>query len=496
MRWRRIGHVLLFACVFGVFGAERYASLQVSWSAAAPAIGQKLSLVPVDVTLPDGLSRAEAIRGWTKDAEARQRWDSLPPGTYRIVLRGESVPIELGEVVLAPGEERSLVLTLPAEAPRSVSTQTLSVSLQAYPKDSIVTLWHDVKQSLLQPAVTRAHGDRVLLEFPAACHDSALIVLESAESIGSVRLDGNCDSPIRVAVAPKATLLARLTAPRGTTLPGTGVARFTQCELDIPFATTSAAIRTPIAAGCGDPTFHLRGFAPATIRAKPWSAGETRDLGAITLREGATAVVQVRSGRRGEPKHNVRLSVLRANDLASMERDTEIDRAIIASAVSDATGWARLEGLPEEPIVFRLQSADRRTPQFSEPYALAAGEEMVIDDLVFGMPSSVFVGVTMKRGLEKSLQLHSVQLRATDHTHWPSRISIDAERTDFGYVAHDVPPGTWQVAAVCRVNNGFYVAAAEETIEVASAPMSTYRSTSRHQSIQGVSRTTMRRSSA
>lgn len=465
MRRRTIGFAIVCLCALQSVGDAPRTALEVALTGNV-SVGRALSLIPVDVTLPNDLSRAEAIRAWTKTAASTQRWD-LSPGTYRVVLLGQSTPVELGDVVLAPGETTMVSLAVPTMAELPQQTSALDLSLAEYRKDWQISLWVEGTRTRIVPASIRSHGDGVLLQFADACRAAALVVVESSDSIGAVRPD-SCDRPLRVAMKPKATLIARLTAARGADVPHWGIASSAQCRTEIPFVIADQRLAATISAGCGDWSLRVHEFAPVVLRTAALKPGESRDFGAISIRRGATAIVQVRSARRAEGLKSVRVSAVRANDATAMQRSIDTEASLLASAVTDGAGWARLEGLPEEPVVFVLEAEATRSPQFTAPYAFRAGEEAVVDDLIFAAPSSVFVSVTMKKGLERSLELRSVDLVAIGANRWPARVPIHAERTDGGYVARDVPPGRWRVIARCRVNGQFLIPAADEEIEIAS----------------------------
>src|SRR5215212_1911795 len=80
------------------------ASLVIRWTPDELRTEQ-ISLLPIDVTLPDGWTRERALAEWTRPAtDGEQRWNALPEGTYQIVLRAgtaasAAAPRDLGEVV-------------------------------------------------------------------------------------------------------------------------------------------------------------------------------------------------------------------------------------------------------------------------------------------------------------------------------------------------------------------------------------------------------------
>jgi hypothetical protein len=102
--------------------ANAVASVHVRWASVTPAQAgrRRISLLPIDVALPDELTRAAAVSLWTRPLSGDgQRWDALPIGTYQIVIRAAAgddaaaAPHEVGEFILAPGDDRTIEVALP-----------------------------------------------------------------------------------------------------------------------------------------------------------------------------------------------------------------------------------------------------------------------------------------------------------------------------------------------------------------------------------------------
>jgi Carboxypeptidase regulatory-like domain len=453
------------------------ASLRVNWSSDPGERPRKVSLLPVDVALPTGLTRERAASIWTRPL-ADARWESLPSGTYQLVLRAgtaatdERAPSSLADVVLGPGDDRTLRVVLPPwQPPVSDAVREIRVLVSgASPDERLrVSEWRDGRFTELQPELESVAGG-VLVKARVRCAAKTMLVVESKTNIGSVALD-KCDETQRLSLAPRATLIAQVTAPRGGAVPAGGVLRVSGCSTEpataaIPFALRASHVEAATIAGCREAALHMSGFVPLKLQGASTDAGATRNLGTLTLVRGAAVALRVRSARDAEPQAGVRVTAVRAGDLAAARRDLDLDRIALATATTDAAGWTRMANLPEEHVVFVLQAPARAYPQVSEPYELEGGQETLMDDLLLEVPSSVFVTVSLPDALESAVELDGVELYASGHSHWPALVPLRGLLSPTGAVVEDVPPGTWRVHATGRLKNGFVIRAAETTVEV------------------------------
>ncbi|HWW60909.1 MAG TPA: carboxypeptidase-like regulatory domain-containing protein [Thermoanaerobaculia bacterium] len=435
------------------------ASLTVRWSPPAAERPEKISLLPVDIAVPAEVTPAQLIERWTRSiAGSQQRWDALPTGTYRIVFRSTiepvnaSPPVDLGEVVLAADDNRTVTVTLPAPPTNQAVTVQLRVSGAA--QVTSVTQWRDGVRSSLSPR-PRAGG----VDLTAPCTAGSILVIEEPTLIGSVKLDGDCSAPIAVTLFPRASLVARVTVPAGVQLPKSGSLRCTgNIVSETPFAVIDSRVDAAVPASCQQMTFVASGFAPVALR--------SFDAGRIALTPGAAASFRIRSAATGDLLGGIRVTAVRAHDLGAMRRDQDIETVSVATAVSEPSGWLRLAGLPEERIVFFLFAPGRKQPQVSEPYVFRTGAETIGDDLLLQPAAMLHVMVQRPDGLGKSLKLDSVEILPRGHNHWPQRLPISGILTPAGAVLEDVPPGPWDVYATGRLDNGFAIRAATTAIEI------------------------------
>jgi hypothetical protein len=448
---------LFLISLFAICGAgaqQRTAQLQIHWTSSVDGTAGSVSLLPVDVDLAPSRSREEAIAAWTRAiATSGQTWEALPPGTYRIVIRSATVaadaapPVDIGEVVLAPGERRVVSTALPR---REIRQRDIPIDLPSTDDRLTITQWHNGTPSTLS---WRSGGPLIVRAYCAA---GDLLQFQTTEHIGTAVLDGHCEQPISVAMTKRADVVARIAVPAGIAVPSWGILR---CgDTDIPYLVVRSRIEASVPKGCSELTVRASGFTPVTV---PFA----KDLGTIALRQSAAAAMRVR-GRGGELLAGVRVTAVRSHDAVSMRSKEDIARLSVADSVTDSAGWVRLADLPEESLVLVLHSPGRAFPQFSEPYRFKAGIETILDDLRLEPPANVVVTISLAKSLEGAAEWHEVELSPSGHSHWPSLLPIRAGITADGAVVEDVPPGKWNVAVSGRLRNGHSIRAAETTIDV------------------------------
>lgn len=316
LRWKSLKGLVVVAVLTAtrVLDADPSpsATVCVRWSETTDRT-EHLSLIPVDAA-PDGSrSREKAISEWTRPIGRRnqQCWNSMPEGTYLLMLRAgdpasNAVPVVLAEVVLAPGEARTLVVDLPAPSSES---------------------------KVVQKGATSA------------------------------------------------------------------------------------------------------------------------------------AILRVRRDD-GEPASNVRVDVARASALSALKGHFDVSKLVLASAVSNDAGWCRLAGLPADRYVFLIHGENRRRPVLTEPFALVAGEETILED--FSLPRPSMLTVTVDRGGhgDEPIEILSIELSPRGHSHWPLAVPIRVDWSPPQVAIPEVPPGTWKVRAIGRTQGGYALNLGEKTVEV------------------------------
>lgn len=83
-----------------------------------------------------------------------------------------------------------------------------------------------------------------------------------------------------------------------------------------------------------------------------------------------------------------------------------------------------------------------------------------------GPHAALYVRLSVPEELEGEIQLSSVELHPSGHSHWPPGAPLRAGLTPDGAVFEDVPPGTWRIAAAGRLKNGFAVQVAQQDVQV------------------------------
>jgi carboxypeptidase family protein len=462
---------------------RRGASLTVRWTTLAKPHSERVSLIPVDVELPQGMSRERAIRIWTRNiVTGQEHWGSLPVGTYQVVLRANDImtngktPVELAEVVLAPGDDQSISVELPPIRSPIESSRKVSVPIHIEASDPdmfadmAVTEWRDGIPTLLA-ATSKRDGTGIVITAPMDCRAGSSLVIESPKAIGVAVPDGTCSEPVTLRLEPRASIAARFSVPRGVSAPRSGIVRFTKCgressSFEIPFATSDGGVHVGVPAGCGEMSVRTTGFAPIHPAKQELSVGTSHDLGVLSLRPGAAAVLRVRSGRNAELMEGVRITAIRASALSAMKRAIDVESLALGASVTDAAGWARLTGLPADRLVFLLQARNRKYPQVSDEYELAVGDETVLDDLVVEPAANVRVTLSVPPRLLDVIDLGAVELLPTGRTRGLGRIPMSAELTPSGAVVEDVPPGAYVVQATGRIRDGFALRVAETKVDV------------------------------
>lgn len=464
--------LLLFVTLaLGATADEQPATLHVRWS-GAPAGNVPVSLLPVDAALPGGLSRQEAIARWTRPVAADgQTWSALPHGTYRIVVR-EGVPREVAEVVLAPGEERVIELSLPEPrgVPAAPPLRVFVPEAADGARRTSATIWSNGTARAVIPTVEGVTGG-TLLTFAGGCIAGGTFVLASPSQVAATSLDGTCTEIVNPVLARRATLAARFTVSRTAQLPRSGAVRLADCDAAVallPFAIADGRAEVSLPAGCRAAALHFADFAPVWLTRRLLAAGDVHDAGTIALVKGAAAVVRVRSARDGRPLAGIRVSAVRAGELALMRDPFAGDTAAIATGVTDAAGWVRLSGLPGEKFVLALRDSARRHPQISEPYRIDPGGEAVLDDLSLDPPSTLLVTVALPDDLRDAVTVRRVELLPAGHNHWPARVPLTGNLTSTGAVVEDVPAGTWKVRALGRLQNGFSTELGSAIVDLAA----------------------------
>ena len=163
--------------------------------------------------------------------------------------------------------------------------------------------------------------------------------------------------------------------------------------------------------------------------------------------------------------------VLRRADLLALQgskRNASPESLVpLASDVTDERGWVRFKGLPAEDVVFSLRGPGRVRSDVTDRYRLRSGEELMVDDLSLAPPASIFVSLNLRPDLEESLLLHDVEAVPAEGSEWPARMSISVSADGVKRVElKDVPPGSWNVRALGRVQGGTLAVLGQRQVEV------------------------------
>jgi hypothetical protein len=335
-----------------------------------------------------------------------------------------------------------------------------------------VTEWRGGFQAAL-PVKVHRDGNALVLTAEADCRAGSALVFESPKGIGVASLDEHCSAGVHVRLSIRSDVSAHFVTPRGAPRPRWGMIRLGRCgvegqTIEVPFAIHQDLLQTAVPAECGGVSLYVAGYAPIHPAVQEIRGGTSYDLGVLTLRPGAAVVLRVRSGRRGDPLEGVRVTAVRASQLAAVRGTLNLESLSLGSAVTNAAGWARLTGLPDDRLVFLLNARGRKYPQMSEEYELPAGNETVIDDVILQPAANILVTLSVPDRLRDVVSLDAVELGATDDMRWPAHVPIRADLTPAGAVLADVPPGRYRLHATGRIKQGFALRVGEADITVTS----------------------------
>ncbi|HEY0140182.1 MAG TPA: carboxypeptidase regulatory-like domain-containing protein [Thermoanaerobaculia bacterium] len=434
----------------------------------------RLQLFPLEIE-EVGAGRTLLLDVWTRLAAGpEQRWDALPAGRYELWLRApqsgahDRPPVVLTSFRVGPGDRHSATVAFPPpEAPPVASEKPLRLLVRrprAELKGISVTRWLDGRGEEVPYQLGSASGGSVF-RIAGGCTDGASYVLQSKQFIGTSRVTREtCDGTPLVDLHPAAELSAIFRAPARMKLPASGVVRARACRTKsseradrgtFTFALASdgrANILVP--AGCNVLTFAIGDFAVVSGEPVDVAAGARRDLGLHVLRPAGSLLARVVSDVDGRAEAGVTVALFAASDLQAVTFSQVDNQRRIATGTTDRLGWVRLYGIPPGTFVVQLTHPRHGYAQFSEPYAIRAGQELILDRLELHAPSTIEVSVTVDQEmLDAGLSLSGVHLLPGADNPWPRRAARLAPLTNNRALLEGIPPGAWSLAVTGRVGN-------------------------------------------
>ena len=432
----------------------------------------RLQLVPIEIE-EVGAGRTLLLDVWTRLAAGpEQRWDALPAGRYELWLRApqsgshDRPPLVLTSFRVAPGDRHSATVAFPPpEVPSVASGKPLRLLVRrprAELKGISITRWLDGRGEEVPYQLRSASGGSVF-RIAGGCTDGASYVLQSKQFIGTTIVNGEtCEEASLVELHAAAELIAIFRAPARMKLPPSGVVRARACRTKarehadrgtFPFTLASdGRTSVTVPAGCNVLTFAIGDFAVVSGEPVEVAAGARRDLGLHVLRPAGSLLARVVSDSDGRAEAGVMVALFAASDLDAVTFSQVDNQRRIASGTTDRQGWVRLYGIPPGTFVVQLTHPRHGYVQFSEPYAIRAGQELILDHLELHAPSTIEVSVKVDpEMLDAGLSLSGVQLLPAAGNPWPRRAARPAPLTNNRAVLQGVPPGAWSLAVTGRV---------------------------------------------
>ncbi len=400
---------------------------------------------------------------WMKRSAAT--WNSLPAGVYGIYAKYPEprffmqTAAKLATVTLAPGDQRSVSVTLPVKRPatswavlflRDVPREDLGEEIETFGRDGsgrAKRAEHFVEDTV-GGSVVYIKTDSVRAPYYGTTKDRFFF---TASDTAEGKQDESAEPLTAAALARADARLHLRFLEKDLEAPGAGTATLRGCgdgaRVGVPVAISKDNIaRFTAPAGCRS---LVLAFAPfeAIVTAKVLRPGD-QSLGEFVLHGAGSADVHVTRDPGGAL---VTGAMVRAvSDEVPGERWIEV-----TEGVTDDRGWAHLSGLPAR---WRLRvMAETRYGAMSDAAALRVEplERDVIDPLLVTEPATVIVDVKIEKAfLERfpSARVVSLLMRPDD----PSR---DSEgRQESMPKASDTPvrfdrlhAGTWRITGVVSV---------------------------------------------
>lgn len=461
-------------------------------NASWPAPYDRLRLLPAaGDALPEGMTLEGASAIWSRGVPSTTSldWPSLPAGDYELIAdtprTNLAVPQTLATVSLRAGETKHLSVTPPmTPAPTDSARGTLHVLVaEIGPKNAKLTTtrWANGVETPLRYKATSVSGG-VRLDIQGGCGPGSSIVLETIEQIGAVTLSGQetCDATVPASLRPKAFGTIDLAPPTGATLPKYGLARLEPCDRrQLTTRTTpgnfplkiddKGRAEFPLVAGCTQPTLFIGEFAPLKLERVSLPPKDRHYFSLSRLEWGASILARVVDDE-GHPLDDVRIVAIDAATAAGLRGVESLERAApLAAGLTRNGGWTKLTALPpSQPLTLGIFAPKRRYPVFSQPYSVAARQQLLLDHLQLPAPAALTVHLDRPENV-RGLLISEIEADPGEGSSWPQLASISARLTDSGAQFDELPPGPWRISVRGRVAGGLMTQIGEQTVSIAAA---------------------------
>ncbi|MCG8457514.1 MAG: carboxypeptidase-like regulatory domain-containing protein, partial [Holophagales bacterium] len=159
--------------------------------------------------------------------------------------------------------------------------------------------------------------------------------------------------------------------------------------------------RARVASGCASLSLQTGGFAPLIWPDLRPPAESVLDLGHRKLEPGSALLVRVSSSGDRRPVSQAAVDLFASADVESILESSL--RGDVAPSqwrrITGPRGWARFSGLEEGEYVARILDPRQTVPTFTEPFALRAGTEVILDEIEIRPPTKVELTVEDPKGL-------------------------------------------------------------------------------------------------
>jgi hypothetical protein len=296
------------------------------------------------------------------------------------------------------------------------------------------------------------------IDAPIACSEQDTYVVQSSSLFGTTLPGMKCSDAMRVRLHQRATMRIQLRAPEGSRVPASGVMRVDNCDAVrpelvaiVPFAIERGTAEIPLPAGCVQPQILAGDFAPLQLRRISLAPGKVHQAGSQTLRRGAALLARALSSEDLRPLSGIEVSVVAADDADAIARSAADGRLPRPDGRTSSDGWVRLYGITPGNVIVALRSPHGRFPQFSAPYELRAGQETLLDRLLFDPPGSLRVTVAVQEDVRAAMTLDSIAA-TSESGPWPPGVALTApvDQQNTSYF-EELPPGRWRIVASGRI---------------------------------------------
>lgn len=396
---------------------------------------------------------------WARPAERRTlTWSALPPGSYTIYAKYPEPryfmqkAAKVGAIVLAPGDEQRVQVTLPPLRRKASAATALFV-----PELSPADLGRDVQAfggdaQPLEHFVEEAFGGSVL-HLKTTGEPGLFATTENLLVVAGTPPAGEA-VPWTAAVHWRADAGVQFRSlEKELQLPRSGVARLRDCdgggEVTVPFEIRpNGFARVTAAADCRSLVLSLDPFEPV-VTGRTLQRGE-QSLGEIVLRAAATADVRVTRDPGGDVVRGATVKIVAAGD------EQGAAPLVVAEAVTDDAGWAHFAALPAHRELRAIATAEDGDKSDAAALRLAPRERGVIDPLPLPEPAALIIDARIDPAFLSrfpSTRVANISIRPAD----PFRDAEKAQQnvTDGAVPFGPLTPGRWLVTALVNVANNY-----------------------------------------